>query len=68
MLPEEDLTQDGWTDIARRVRSKIMTLPAEEFTPDGMLRAFEDTDFEKMDEIRARVDAIVEDRATARRS
>ncbi len=22
MLPEEDLTQDGWTDIARRVRSK----------------------------------------------
>jgi cyclohexanone monooxygenase len=65
MLPEEDMTQDGWTDIARRVRSKIMTLPAEEWTPDGMLRAFEDTDFEKMSEIRARVDAVVKDPKTA---
>ncbi|HEY2388915.1 MAG TPA: NAD(P)/FAD-dependent oxidoreductase [Candidatus Binatia bacterium] len=65
MLPEEDMTQDGWTDIARRVRSKIMVLPAEEWTPEGMLRAFEDTDFEKMEEIRARVDAIVRDPATA---
>jgi cyclohexanone monooxygenase len=65
MLPEEDMTQDGWTDIARRVRSKIMTLPAEEWTPEGMLRAFEDTDFEKMEEIRARVDTIVRDPATA---
>jgi cyclohexanone monooxygenase len=65
MLPEEDLTQDGWTDIANRVRSKILALPAEEFTPEGMLRAFEDSDFEKMEEIRARVDAIVADAATA---
>ncbi len=67
LLPEVDLTQDGWTDIARRVRSKIMTLPAEEFTPEGMLRAFEDSDFEKMEEIRARVDTIVGDAATAER-
>jgi len=65
LLAEEDLTQDGWTDIARRVRSKIMTLSAEEFTPEGMLRAFEDSDFEKMEEIRARVDEIVQDKATA---
>jgi cyclohexanone monooxygenase len=67
MLPEEDMTQDGWTDIARRVRAKILTLPAEDWTPDGMLRAFEDTDFEKMEEIRARVDTIVKDEATAQR-
>jgi len=67
MLSEEDLTQDGWTDIARRVRSKIMTLAADEWTPEGMLRAFEDSDFEKMEEIRARVDAIVRDPATAPR-
>jgi cyclohexanone monooxygenase len=65
MLPDEDMTQDGWTDIARRVRSKILELPASEFTPDGMLRAFEDSDFEKMEEIRARVDTIVGDAATA---
>ncbi len=67
MLPEEDLTRDGWTDIARRVRSKIMTLPAEQWTPEGMLRAFEDSDFEKMEEIRVRVDAIVRDPATAQK-
>src|SRR5262249_8271949 len=36
-------------------------------TPDGMLRAFEDSDFEKMEEIRARVDTIVSDSATAQR-
>jgi len=42
-----------------------MTLPAEERTPMTMLAAFEDSDHEKMEEIRARVDAVVEDRATA---
>ena len=67
LMPEEDWVNDGWTDIARRVRSKIMTLPAEEWTPDGMLRAFEDSDFEKMEEIRARVDAIVQHAQTAQR-
>jgi cation diffusion facilitator CzcD-associated flavoprotein CzcO len=65
LLPEEDMTQDGWTDIARRVRAKILELPADQFTPEGMNRAFEDTDFEKMEEIRGRVDAIVKDETAA---
>ena len=64
-MASEDLVMDGWTDIARRVRSRIMALPPEDFTPDKMLEAFEDSDFEKMGEIRARVDAIVEDPETA---
>jgi cation diffusion facilitator CzcD-associated flavoprotein CzcO len=64
-LVDEDLVMDGWTDLARRVRSKIMSLPAEEFTPEGMLAAFEDSDFEKMEEIRSRVDSVVEDPQTA---
>ena len=42
-----------------------MSLPPEDFTPEKMMAAFEDYDFEKMEEIRARVDAIVEDAATA---
>jgi cyclohexanone monooxygenase len=63
----DDLVMDGWTDLARRIQSKIMSLPAEEFTPENMLKAFEDSDFEKMEEIRARVDTIVEDRSTADR-
>ena len=64
-MPEEDLVQDGWTDLARRIREKIMSLPAEEFTPENMMAAFEDSDFEKMSEIRDRVDAIVKDPVTA---
>jgi cyclohexanone monooxygenase len=66
-LVEEDLVQDGWTDLARRIRSKIMSLPPEDFTAQKMMEAFEDSDFEKMEEIRARVDAIVEDPETAQK-
>jgi cation diffusion facilitator CzcD-associated flavoprotein CzcO len=66
-LVEEDLVQDGWTDLARRVRSRIMSLPAEEFTPEGMMAAYEDSDFEKMEEIRARIDSVVTDPETAQR-
>ncbi|MGP3960818.1 flavin-containing monooxygenase [Nonomuraea sp. 3N208] len=61
---EEDLVMDGWTDIARRVRAKISQL--DELTPETMRAAFEDSDFEKMEEIRARVDAVVADPETAR--
>ena len=42
-------------------------LPREQMTPPNMLAAFEDSDYEKMEEIRARVDAIVEDRDTAQK-
>ena len=49
---EEDLVQDGWTDLSRRIRARIMDLPREQRTPPNMLAAFEDSDFEKMEEIR----------------
>ncbi|MDQ0465005.1 cyclohexanone monooxygenase [Caulobacter ginsengisoli] len=64
---EEDWVMDGWTDLSRRIRAKIMQLPREEMTPRNMLAAYEDSDFEKMEEIRARVDAIVADRETAQK-
>jgi cyclohexanone monooxygenase len=64
-MADEDLVMDGWTDLARRVRSRMMALPADQLTPEGMLAAYEQSDFEKMSEIRARVDEIVEDAATA---
>jgi cation diffusion facilitator CzcD-associated flavoprotein CzcO len=64
---DEDLVMDGWTDIARRIRSRILALPPEDFTPEKMMAAFEDADAEKMEEIRARVDAVVADPATAER-
>jgi len=64
-LPDEDLVQDGWTDLARRIREKIMSLPPDDFTPEKMLAAYETSDFEKMSEIRARVDELVTDPETA---
>jgi cyclohexanone monooxygenase len=64
---DEDLVMDGWTDISRRVRERISALPPEERTPAKMWAAFEDSDFEKMEEIRARVDAIVQDADTAQK-
>ncbi|MFI6540224.1 flavin-containing monooxygenase [Nonomuraea sp. NPDC050547] len=64
---EEDLVMDGWTDIARRVRDRIAALPQDARTIERMLEAFEDSDFEKMEEIRARVDAVVGDPETAGR-
>ncbi len=64
---QEDLVMDGWTDLSRRMRARLAGLPAHEMTQEKMLAAFEDSDYEKMSEIRARVDSIVEDRETARR-
>ena len=64
---DEDLVRDGWTDISQRVKTKIEERVAAEgeFTADTLVEAFEDADFEKMEEIRSRVDAIVEDQTTA---
>ena len=62
---DEDLVKDGWTEISRRVRTKVMALPRDKMTRENMLAAYEDCDFEKMEEIRARVDTIVEDSETA---
>ena len=64
-LADEDLVMDGWTDLSRRIRSRIMALPREDLTPAKMMEAFEDSDFEKMEEIRSRVDAVVQDPHTA---
>jgi cation diffusion facilitator CzcD-associated flavoprotein CzcO len=61
---DEDLVMDGWTDIAIRIRDRIVA-DVTEFTPEQFRQAYQACDDEKMDEIRARVDAIVEDPATA---
>ena len=53
---DEDLVQDGWTDISKRIRDKVMS-SGKEFTRETFIEAYEDSDDEKMTEIRARVDA-----------
>ncbi|MBS0469647.1 MAG: NAD(P)/FAD-dependent oxidoreductase [Proteobacteria bacterium] len=61
----EDLVQDGWTDLSRRIRERIMTIPESERTPKAMWAAWEDSDFEKMEEIRARAEQVVKDKDAA---
>lgn len=66
-LPDVDLVMDGWTELSRRIRGKMMELPPEQWNPASMMAAFEDADYEKMNEIRARVDSLVDDEATAQK-
>lgn len=60
---DEDLVKDGWTDISKRIRDRVVA--NGDFTPEAMEKAYHDSDDEKMAEIRARVDAIVQDPDTA---
>jgi cation diffusion facilitator CzcD-associated flavoprotein CzcO len=69
---DEDLVKDGWTDIAKRIRDRVLVQMSNAggdgeavSGPDLLQRAYEESDDEKMEEIRARVDAIVTDPATA---
>lgn len=66
-IPTEDLIDDGWTEISRRIRERILSLPPEKQNPDGMREAFEDADLEKMEDIRARVETVIEDPEVAER-
>ena len=61
---DEDLVKDGWTDISQRIRDRIvlsMSMPGATFDAEMAKRAYEDSDDEKMTEIRSRIDAIVTD-------
>jgi cation diffusion facilitator CzcD-associated flavoprotein CzcO len=64
---DEDLVQDGWTDIAVRIRDRVVQLVIERGVLDEAIQreAYEASDDEKMEAIRARVDAVVRDPQTA---
>ncbi|MGB0801292.1 MAG: flavin-containing monooxygenase, partial [Ilumatobacteraceae bacterium] len=64
-IAEEDLVMDGWTDISQRIRDRVLANPERGFGPQAMLAAYHESDDEKMAEIRARVDSIVDDPTTA---
>ncbi|MDH5675963.1 MAG: NAD(P)/FAD-dependent oxidoreductase [Myxococcales bacterium] len=68
-MANEDLVKDGWTDIAQRIRGRMIErwkqAGGAQIDADFLRRAFEECDDEKMTEIRARVESIVEDKATA---
>ncbi|TVZ76595.1 cyclohexanone monooxygenase/pentalenolactone D synthase [Streptomyces sp. BK340] len=59
----QDLVADGWTEITARLAA---ILPKSAGTsPEDAADAVERADFRKMEELRARVDAVVHDPATA---
>ncbi len=62
---DRDLVMDGWTDITKRIRAKLLSSSEPDLSPAGLERAYHDSDDEKMTEIRARVDEIINDPATA---
>jgi cyclohexanone monooxygenase len=62
---QEDLVNDGWTDIIRKLLSMMLSNDKPDLSPEAIARTMELADFQKMEEIRARVDSIVADPATA---
>jgi cation diffusion facilitator CzcD-associated flavoprotein CzcO len=62
---EEDLVADGWTSSARLQQKLIPTSNYDSLTPEERERLEEIADFQKMNELRARVEEVVEDPATA---
>jgi len=62
---EEDLVNDGWTDIIRKLLTMMLSRENQDMSPEAMARTLEMADFMKMEQIRARVESIVKDPATA---
>jgi len=62
---DEDLVNDGWTDIIRKLLFMVREDADGTVARDGIAKTLELADFQKMEQIRARVDAVVRDPATA---
>ena len=61
----EDLVNDGWTDIIGKLLIMARRGDGDFTSADGIANTMELADFEKMEQIRARVDALVADPVTA---
>ncbi len=62
---DEDMVSDGWTDIIRNLLTVAPRTADGEVSPEEIARSMEVADFQKMNQVRARVDAVVNDPATA---
>jgi cation diffusion facilitator CzcD-associated flavoprotein CzcO len=62
---EQDLVADGWTGSARLLQSMLPSDAYRDLDPAERERIQELADLRKMEELRARVDAVVTDPATA---
>lgn len=62
---DEDLVEDGWTEIGRTISEMIKLGQDETLTPEDIAKISELADFQKMEQIRARIDELVADKGTA---
>ncbi|MFM9038006.1 MAG: flavin-containing monooxygenase [Actinomycetota bacterium] len=62
---EVDLVNDGWTDIITNLLIRLRSQEKMDLSPDSLARNMELADFEKMEQIRSRVDQLVTDPTTA---
>ena len=64
-IADRDLVMDGWTDIIGRLVKRISDEGGGDLSASSLARNLEMADFEKMEQIRSRVDEIVTDPETA---
>jgi cation diffusion facilitator CzcD-associated flavoprotein CzcO len=62
---EVDLVNDGWTDIIANLLIRLRSQEKIDLSPESLARNMELADFEKMEQVRSRVDQLVTDPATA---
>jgi cyclohexanone monooxygenase len=66
---EEDMVKDGWTDIFRNLTANVAKQASKKLgrrlAPEERAHLMELADFQKMNQVRARVDEMVKDSATA---
>jgi cation diffusion facilitator CzcD-associated flavoprotein CzcO len=65
ILEPEDLVNDGWTDIIGNLLIRVRRGDAGDMSADNLATTMEMADFEKMEQIRSRVDTIIADPTTA---
>ena len=61
----EDLVMDGWTDIIRNLLFIAQQEGNQNLGPEKLAELAELADFQKMEQVRGRVDSVVKDKATA---
>ena len=64
-IAEQDLVMDGWTDIIGKLLTRLRDRDSAEAASGDIGAVLELADFEKMEQIRARVDTVVQDAGTA---
>jgi cyclohexanone monooxygenase len=64
-VAEQDLVMDGWTDIIGKLVARLRNSDDPDLSRHGLANTMELADFEKMEQIRSRVDEIVLDPRTA---